>query len=386
MILMFIMLINALAYGTIIPLLYPYSQRFGIGPAGLGILFASFSLAQFLATPVLGRLSDKYGRKPILLICLLGTSVSLALFASATSIPMLFFARIIDGVTGGNISVAQAVIADSTSGEERAKSFAMLGASFGVGFTFGPALGGLVGSFGLAAPFWLASGLALAGTFLGVIILRETLPPEKRQTSHQPIFHFRSLFEALFKPLTGIVLFLSLISSLAQNAFYIGFQAFTNDVLRLSPAQIGLLFTMFGVLNIFTQMIGVRILLNRVKSKIAIVTASMLIPPIFMIGFAFAHNLTVFIPLMLLFGIFISPLVPVLTALLSERTKAEDQGIVLGINQSYTSLGQIGGPLSAGVAAKAFGTSAVFALSAGFLLIGGIASGFLHREKRKFDF
>src|SRR5258708_2905865 len=183
MILMFIMLINALAYGTIIPLLYPYSQRFGIGPAGLGILFASFSLAQFLATPVLGRLSDKYGRKPILLICLLGTSVSLALFASATSIPMLFFARIIDGVTGGNISVAQAVIADSTSGEERAKSFAMLGASFGVGFTFGPALGGLVGSFGLAAPFWLASVLALAGTFLVFIILIQTFPPANQPPS-----------------------------------------------------------------------------------------------------------------------------------------------------------------------------------------------------------
>lgn len=386
LVLMFIMLINAIAYGTIIPLLYPYAQRFGLSAAGLGVLFASFSLAQFLATPVLGRLSDKYGRKPVLLICLFGTSVSLAMFASATSIPMLFIARLIDGVTGGNISVAQAVIADSTSGEERAKAFAMLGASFGVGFTLGPAIGGVIGAYGLTAPFWFASALALVGTILGIIILKETLPPEKRQDSHQPLFHFKSLFQALFMPLTGLVLFLTLISSIAQNGFYIGFQAFTVDQLRLNTAQIGLLFTTFGIVNILTQMVGVRILLDKVKSKATIVTVSALISPLFMIALMFATSLTVFIPIMILFAISTSPLVAVLTGLLSERTKAEDQGIVLGINQSYTSLGQIIGPLMAGLVGKFFGIPSVFIFSALVLWIGAIASGWLHKEQKKFDF
>ncbi|HEX7017676.1 MAG TPA: MFS transporter, partial [Patescibacteria group bacterium] len=105
-----VMLVNALSYGTIIPLLYPYASRFGINAFSLSLLFISYSLFQFIATPIIGRLSDKYGRKPLLLLSLGGTSLSLALFASATTVPMLFIARIMDGITGGNMSVAQAVI------------------------------------------------------------------------------------------------------------------------------------------------------------------------------------------------------------------------------------------------------------------------------------
>lgn len=149
------MLVNALSYGTIIPLMYPYSARFGINALGLSLLFACFSLAQLIATPIIGRLSDKYGRKPLLLLCLGGTGLSLALFASAQNVAMLFVARILDGITGGNNSVAQAAIADSSTGKDRAQAFGLLGASYGFGFLLEPALGGVLSEISLSTPFCL---------------------------------------------------------------------------------------------------------------------------------------------------------------------------------------------------------------------------------------
>jgi multidrug resistance protein len=385
-VLAFIMLINALAYGTIIPLLYPYAARFGISPFGLSLLFAGFSLAQFVATPILGRLSDRFGRKPVLLFCLFGTSLSLALFASATTVPVLFIARIIDGITGGNISVAQAMIADTTKGNERAKAFAMLGAAFGFGFLAGPALGGIMSQYGLAAPFWFSAFLALIGTILGVVILKETLPAGHRQPSNKPLFDLAHIVQSLFSPLTGIILLLGFLSSLAQNSFFIGFQLYTNDKLHLSPTQIGLMFGAIGLVNIITQAFGIRLLLNKVPNKKLVVTFSLLSSGVMVALLAFHQSLYVFVFNLLVFAVLLSPVVPVVTGLLSERVKGEDQGGILGVNQSYTSLGQILGPLLAGVVAARLSVQSVFVLCAAFLLIGFIATFWLKStSKQKFD-
>src|SRR5579859_2618129 len=387
LVLAMVMLINALAYGTIIPLLYPYASRFGINPVGLSLLFASFSLAQFFATPVLGRLSDMFGRKPVLLICVLGTSLSLALFASATGVVMLFVARIIDGITGGNISVAQAVIADSTKGEERAKSFAFLGAAFGFGFLIGPTLGGLVSRFGLAAPFWFASALALVAAIVGAITMKETLPKTKRQPSNQPIFRFQSLVNALFSPLTGIILFVGLLATIAQNAFVIGVQSVTNDVLKMDPTQIGLMFGVVGVVNILSQVVGVPLLLKIFRSKNVIATVFLAAAGIALFFLSLQTTIVSFIIALIIFIAVISPVPPLLTGLISERTKGEDQGIVLGINQSYTSLAQIIGPLLAGLVAATSSLSTIFVLSAGFLFAGVVASRWLYKPvHQKFNF
>ncbi len=385
-VLSFIMLVNALAYGTIIPLLYPYAQRFGINPVGLSLLFASFSLAQFIATPILGRLSDRFGRKPVLLFCLLGTSLSLALFASATSVAMLFVARIIDGITGGNISVAQAIIADSSKGNDRAKAFAMLGAAFGVGFLIGPTLGGVMSRFGLTAPFWFAAGLALVGTLLGVIILKETLPEHKRQASDKPLFNLVHLFQALLEPLTGLILLINFISSIAQNAFIIGVQSYTNDVLHLSPTEIGLMFGAVGLVNILTQAVGVRILLNKVPNKKVLVSSSLLLSGLALAFLGSHHSTVFFMANLILFAILLSPIIPVVTGLLSERVKGEDQGGILGINQSYTSLGQIVGPLGSGAVAAQVSIPSIFIFAGGTLLVGFLASLWLKAApKQKFD-
>lgn len=355
MILILIMVINALAYGTIIPLLYKYTATFGIRPFGLSLLFASFSLAQFISTPILGRLSDKFGRKPVLLICLLGTGLSLFLFASAQSVFVLFLARILDGVTGGNVSVAQAIIADTTKGEERAKAFGLLGASFGFGFLFGPAIGGLLSSISLTAPFWLAGAVAVLGTILGYFVLPETLQKTTTQSQSSSIlelFQFKKILIALFQPLTGTVLLLSFLVTMAFNGWIIGFQTVTNDVLLLSAQTIGLMFACSGVISVLMQAVGIRIILQKIPSKKIILNVCLIGCLIISFLFYFATSMIPFFILVLAIMIFVSPINVVITSLISDNTKAEDQGGILGINQSYISLGQIVGPLIAGSAAN----------------------------------
>ena len=156
-ILVFVCVINSLGFGIIVPVIYSYGKKFGVTGEILGILTASFSIAQFFATPVLGSLSDKWGRKPILVISLAGTFVSFVLFAEARSLIMLFAARILDGLTGGNVSVAQAMVSDTATPEDRAKKFGILSSAFGFGFVIGPAIGGLLNKFGPQVPFFFCS-------------------------------------------------------------------------------------------------------------------------------------------------------------------------------------------------------------------------------------
>ncbi len=344
------MLVNALSYGTIIPLLYPYASRFGLSPFGLSVLFTSYSLFQFLATPIIGRLSDRYGRRPMLLISIFGTSLSLALFAAANSLPLLFLARILDGITGGNMSVAQAVVADTTTGKERAKSFGMLGASFGFGFLIGPALGGLLSSYSMAMPFWFASGLALVASILTALFLPETIKPsDAKVQKSEPLFDFGHLFKALFTPVLGTLFVFTLLTTLATNMFFIGFQTFTVDVLLLTPARIGLLFTFAGVINVIMQAGGIGFLLKHFPSKRKIMLVASPIAAVALFSLAFMESYWLFSGVMLLFMAAQSPFMPLASGVISERTASEDQGAVLGINQSYMSIGQIVGPLFAGV-------------------------------------
>ena len=160
-VLVFVCVINSLGFGIIVPVIYSYGKKFGVTGEILGILTASFSIAQFFATPVLGSLSDKWGRKPILVISLAGTAISFLLFAEARSMLMLFAARILDGLTGGNVSVAQAMVSDTATKEDRAKKFGILSSAFGFGFVIGPAIGGLLNKFGAQVPFFFAAGVSL---------------------------------------------------------------------------------------------------------------------------------------------------------------------------------------------------------------------------------
>lgn len=380
-----IMVVNALSYATIIPLLYPYSSRFGITPLGMSILFTSFSLAQFLATPILGRLSDRYGRKPLLIISLGGTALSLATFALAQNITMLFIARIMDGITGGNISIAQAVISDSTEGKDRAKAFGMLMAAFSFGFLCGPALGGVLGQFGLTAPFWFASALAAVSTLLCIFILPETLKRKDQGVQkNKPLFNFAALFKALFEPSIGVVLMTGFIAATAMNAMILGFQTYAVDILKLSPLQIGAFFSCFGLVGILMQMLAIGPVIKKVQSKKRILITSLTATTICLVGAFFAPNAIWFFIAMMAMAVVGAFRDPMISTLVSERTKPEDQGIVMGINQSYVSLGQIVGPLAAGVVTT-YSIRYTFLLAAVFMGMAAFVSRGLFIKPKMVD-
>src|ERR1700761_2559987 len=159
-VLVFVCIINSLGFGIIVPVMYQYGKTFGLTGTTLGILTASFSIAQFFATPILGSLSDRWGRKPLLIISLAGTCISFLLFAEASGLIMLFAARILDGLTGGNVSVAQAMVSDTATPQNRAKKFGILSSAFAFGFVIGPAVGGLLSKLGDQVPFYFAAGIA----------------------------------------------------------------------------------------------------------------------------------------------------------------------------------------------------------------------------------
>ena len=172
--------IDLIGFGIVIPVLPYYAEgtRFGATPREVGLLFASYSVMQLFFAPVLGRLSDKYGRRPVLLFSLLGTCVGFLILGFATTLWMLFVGRIIDGISGGNISTAQAYIADVTTKENRAKGMGLIGAAFGLGFVFGPAIGGVLSRWGIHVPFLFAGGLAFANAVLLYFTLPETITPD----------------------------------------------------------------------------------------------------------------------------------------------------------------------------------------------------------------
>src|SRR5437016_10015788 len=169
--------IDLLGFGIVIPVLPFYAEgtRFNATPRTVGLLFASYSIMQLIFSPVLGRLSDKYGRRPILLVSIIGTGIGFLILGFAKTLTMLFVGRILDGITGGNISTAQAYIADITTKENRAKGMGIVGAAFGLGFVFGPAIGGVLSRWGINVPFLFAAGLAFANAILLYFMLPETV-------------------------------------------------------------------------------------------------------------------------------------------------------------------------------------------------------------------
>src|SRR5882724_817813 len=167
--------VNLVGFGIIIPLLPFYAQTFGASPLTIGLLFAVFSLCQLIAAPALGDLSDKYGRRPVLVFSLAGTVVSFVMLAMAHSLAMLFAARIVDGLSGGNISTARAYVADITAPKDRARAYGLIGAAFGLGFILGPALSGILSKVSYTAPIWAAATLTLVATLMAWLWLPETV-------------------------------------------------------------------------------------------------------------------------------------------------------------------------------------------------------------------
>jgi len=367
-VLVFICVINSLGFGIILPLLYAYGKKFGLTEQLLGLLTASFSIAQFFATPLLGALSDKFGRKPLLVISLAGTCISFILFAEARTLLMLFAARILDGLTGGNISVAQAMVSDSSTPADRTKNFGILGSSFAFGFVIGPAIGGMLSKYGLHVPFYFAAGISLLGVLCSILFLKETNTTKgQSKEKHSYSETFISILTVWSKPVIGTAIFTGFLLTMAQFTMIIGFQTFSIDVLQVSATTLGWFFFAFALVGIFAQL-SVPIILKTISSKTLILISTTTLCLAAMLLAGFAKGFIIFGICLTVYGLFNGFRNPMLNSIIADNNTQTQQGKILGINQSYVSLGQILGPIGAGFVGG-LSVHMIFFLSALYILI-----------------
>lgn len=342
--------IDLLGFGIVIPVLPFYAEgtQFNATPRTVGFLFASYSIMQLIFAPVLGRLSDKHGRRPILLISILGTGIGFLILGYATTVWMLFVGRILDGISGGNISTAQAYIADITPKEERAKGMGLLGAAFGLGFIFGPAIGGILSRWGTHVPFIFAAGLCFANAVLLFFTLPETVTPDHpARVSAAGARGVRRLIRSLTEPRLGFVLTIYFLFVVAFSIMATAFSLYTMFRFGYDAQQTGYLFAYVGFIAVIIQGVLIGRLVKRFgELPLILVGALFFAGSLFAVPFV-GPQTGGLLALLIGGGIFSlgnSLATPALSTLASKSTGAAEQGSVLGLLQSSGSLARAVGP------------------------------------------
>jgi multidrug resistance protein len=360
--------IDFLSFGIVFPLLPFYVESFGATALTIGLLAGSFSFMQFIFSPIWGRISDRVGRKPIILISLIGTAVSLLGFALSPSIFWLFVTRLLAGFfTAASLPTTYAYVADYTDEKERAEKFGMLGAAWGLGFVFGPAFGGLLSNISIQTPFFVAAGIA----FLNFIFTGYFLPATKKKITikmeeNVSLFNFIKVLKNL-KSDVGNLFILFFIAAFTLSSLEIVFPLFAQKKFQFNETNIGFFFTLIGVTVGFTQgvVVGKVVrLLGEVKT-VGIATVCMIIgysaltmsPNIVLLGLS---------AIILAFGLALNE--PSLAALISGRSK-EPQGVTLGATWSFDSLARIVGPAFGGFLFGSVGAQTPFFVNSLILII-----------------
>ncbi len=370
-----IAVVNALGYGIIIPILYTYSLRYGLNDFQNGLLFATFSLFQFFATPVIGRMSDKYGRKPLLLASISGTAISFLMMAWAPTAIWLFLARALDGITAGNIPVASAVISDTTRPADRAKGFGIIGASFGFGFIFGPAISALTLPYGANIPFLIASAVSLLAIVMTWIMLPET-NTHLGEVRGGKLIDPGHLVKAIFDPDVGLTLTIVLLYSFAFGLFIFAFQPVATKILYLTEQQIAFIFTLAGVMGLIAQAGVIPRFTRRFGEKKAL-TGALFVLILTFTSFFLIRDFKLFMAIVVVNALANAFVMPLTQALLSKEVDSISQGTILGLAASYQSIGMIVGPIVGGAVAIYY-VSLPFLIGAGLFLFSFLVSVKIH--------
>ena len=337
-----VVFVDLLGFGIVLPLLPRYAAVHEASGTTIGMLQASFSLMQLLFMPFWGRLSDRIGRRPVLMVGLAGSVVSYTLFGFADSLALLFVSRIAAGIFGATIGTAQAYIADVTPDAERGKGMALIGAAFGIGFTVGPAIGGLSQEhLGSSAPGLVAAGFSLLAFFLAARTLRE--PERRREAARRGLFGGEGLRHALRTPTLPLVLLLQCVATFAFANFEGTLSLLTKVKWGYDPTENGLLFSYVGICLLVFQGGVVRRLLPRF-GELNFVAGGCFVLGLGLVGVALARGTGEALAALPIAVLGFSMLTPSLAGLLSRRTPASLQGEVLGLGQSGLALARILGP------------------------------------------
>jgi multidrug resistance protein len=336
-------LIDLIGFGIVIPILPLYADHFGASATTVGFLLAIYSAMQFVCSPILGKLSDRFGRRPVLMASILGTSLGFLIMGLAQTLWLLFLARIVDGVTGGNISTAAAYIADVTAPEERSRGMGLIGAAFGIGLIIGPAVGGLMSHISMAAPFFFAAALAAANALALYFLLPESLKEEHRELARRASI-LKILRESVGWQLRG-VLMTAFFATLAFSMLTATLALFTNKHAHFlyDATRNGYLFAYLGLIGATIQG-GLMGRLSRAFGDKTLAIAGALLTAVGMFLLPACSTLTLLVLACTVIGIGNSLLTPTLNALASKAVDAASQGSVLGVMASVGSLARILGP------------------------------------------
>ena len=332
-----------IGFGLIIPVLPQLAAKFNADHVMLGVLMASFSFAQFFSAPILGHLSDKYGRKPVLVLSKLGTVVAYIVLAFSKSYWMFLFARLLDGFTGGNIAVARAYIADVTTEKNRSKGMAIIGMSFGFGFIIGPALGGILHNDvnGQFVTCLVAAALSLLAMVLTMLLLEES---KAKTEASQHIFRFIENLRAIKQPIVMVICGAYLFYMLVFSGFETTFVMFTETLFQLTTKQNSLLFMYAGIIGLIVQGYFSR---KQFGSQDVLVFVGCVILACGFLGMSFSTSVLMLMFFMGFFSMGIAFINTFMPALLSCYTNAGNRGVVMGVYESIGSVSRIFGPLIA---------------------------------------
>ncbi|GAB4461609.1 MAG: tetracycline resistance MFS efflux pump [Anaerolineales bacterium] len=346
----FIVFVDLLGFSLILPLLPYYAKTFNASDFTTGLLIAVYALMQLIGAPILGRLSDRYGRRPILLISVFGTFIGFLLLGFANALWILFASRILDGITGGNLSVAQAYISDVTDAKNRAKGLGLVGAAFGLGFIIGPVTGGLLSQYGYNVPAFAAAGLSLINLALIYAWLPESLTNEQMKQAgeqRQPRVTLEALMTALKRPFTGPILITRFFFGLAFAIFQTIFSLYALTRFNLSARDTGFVLTYVGILSVFVQGFLVGRLTARFREDVLIMF-SVALMAVSLLGWALAPSVFWLLVALTPTAISGGTLNTLLSSTLTKAVTPQEVGGILGLSASVESSTRIIAPILGG--------------------------------------